>query len=104
MKWWRESAVWCGMSWCDFKCFVVWIYKIQCSEQFALSVLCSVQCNAVQYCLSVSRIQCTQCSVSVYSVGSVLQRLMQVVFRVAFVKHSVYRVESVPYIVNGVQC
>ena len=66
---WREITVWCGMSWCDFKCFVVWIYKIQCSEQFALSVLCSVQCNAVQYCLSVSMIQCTQCSVSVYSVG-----------------------------------
>ena len=26
VKWWREIAVWCGMSWCDFKCFVVyWI-------------------------------------------------------------------------------
>ena len=23
--WWREIVVWCGMSWCDFKCFVVWI-------------------------------------------------------------------------------
>ena len=54
---------------------------------------------SVQYCLCVSRIQCTQCSVSVYRVSSVLQRPMQVVFRVAFVKHSVYRVESVAYIV-----
>ena len=25
VKWWREIAVWCGMSWCNFKCFVVWI-------------------------------------------------------------------------------
>ena len=33
---------------------------------------------SVQYCLCVSRIQCTQCSV--YSVGSVLQRSMQVAF------------------------
>ena len=45
VKWWREIAVWCGMSWCDFKCFVVWVYKVQRSEQFALSVLCTVQCN-----------------------------------------------------------
>ena len=36
---------------------------------------------SVQYCLCVSRIQeCIQCSVSVYSVGSVTQRSMQVVF------------------------
>ena len=62
---------------------------------------------SVQYCLCVSRIQCTQYSVSVYSVGSVIQHSMQVVFRVAsvqFLKHSVYRVESVAYIVSGVQC
>ena len=25
MRWWHQIAVWCGMSWCDFKCFVVWI-------------------------------------------------------------------------------
>ena len=35
---------------------------------------------SVQYCLCVSRIQCTQCSASVYSVSSVLQRSMQVAF------------------------
>ena len=59
VKWWREIAVWSGMPWCDFKCFVVWIYIKLCVAFRALSVLCSVQCN-------VSRIQCTQCSVSVY--------------------------------------
>ena len=44
---WCEIAVWCGTLWCDFKCFVVWIYKlcIAGSEQFALSVLCCVLCN-----------------------------------------------------------
>ncbi len=80
--------------------------KVMCSVQSSLLFLYYVVFSvmSVQYCLCVSRIQCTQCSVSVYSVGSVLQRSMQVVFRVAFVKHSVYRVESVAYIVNGVQC
>ena len=45
--WWREIVVWCGMSWCDFKCFVVWIRSsyVKRSEQYALSVLRSVQCN-----------------------------------------------------------
>ena len=95
MKWWRETAVWCGMSWCDFKCFVVWI---------RLCVVFSVM--SVQYRLCVSRIQCTQCSVSVYRVGSAS---MQVVFRVYSISsvslaRSVYRVESVAYTVNGVQC
>ena len=71
MKWWREIAVWCGMSSCDFKCFVD---KVVCSVQSSLLflyyvVLCVM---SVQYCLCVSRIQCTQCSVSVYRVGSVL--------------------------------
>ena len=56
-----------------------------CSVQSSLlflyySVVFSVK--PVQYCLCVSRIQCTQCSVSVCSVGSVLKRSMQVVFRV----------------------
>ena len=75
--------------------------SVQSSLLFLYYVVFNVM--SVQYCLCVSRIQCTQCSVSVYSVGSVLQRSMQVVFRVAFVKHSVYMVESVAYIVNGVQ-
>ena len=38
MKWWREIAVWCGML-CDFKCFVVWIYKVMCSVQSSLLFL-----------------------------------------------------------------
>ena len=47
VKGWREIAVWCEMSWCDFKCFVVWIRSsyVKRSEQYALSVLRSVQCN-----------------------------------------------------------
>ena len=79
--------------------------NVQSSLLFLYYVVFSVM--SVQYCLCVSRIQCTQCSVSVYSVGSVLQRSMQVVFRVAsvqFLKHSVYRAEYVAYIVYGVQC
>ena len=74
MKLWRESAVWCGMSWCDFKCFVVWIYKVMSSVQSSLLFLYYVVFSvmSVQYSLCVSRIQCTQCSVSVHSVGSVL--------------------------------
>ena len=36
VKWWREIAAWCGMSWCDFKCFVVWIDKVMCSVQSSL--------------------------------------------------------------------
>ena len=84
MKWWREVVVWCGMSWCDFKCFVVWIYKVMCSVQSSLLFLYYVASSvmSVQYCLCVSRIQCTQCSVSVYSVGSFLKRSVQAVFRV----------------------
>jgi len=51
-----------------------------------LSLYCVVfSVMSVQYCLCVSRIQCTQCSVSVYRVGSVLKRSMQVVFRVSSV-------------------
>ena len=71
---WREITVWCGMSWCNFKCFVVWIYKVMCSVQSSLLFLYYVVFSvmSVQYCLCVSRIQCTQCSVSVHSVGSVL--------------------------------
>ena len=72
VKWWREISVWCGMSWCDFKCFVVWIYKVMCSVQSSLLFLYYVVFSvmSVQYCLCVSRIQCTQ--YSVYRVGSVL--------------------------------
>ena len=72
VKWWREISVWCGMSWCDFKCFVVWIYKVMCSVQSSLLFLYYVVLSvmSVQYCLCVSRIQCTQ--YSVYKVGSVL--------------------------------
>ena len=66
VKWWREMSVWCGMSWCDFSCFVVWIYKFMCSVQSSLRFLYYVVFSvmSVQYCLCVSRIQCTQCSVS----------------------------------------
>ena len=81
MKWWCEIApVWCEMSWCDFKYFVVWIYTVMCSVQSCLLFLYYVVFSvmSVQYCLCVSRNQCTQCSVSVYSVGSV--RSMQVMF------------------------
>ena len=59
------------MSWCDFKCFVVWIYKVMCSVQSSLLFLYYVVFSvmSVQYCSCVSRIQCTQCSMPVYSVG-----------------------------------
>ena len=68
VKWWREIAVWCGMPWCDFLCFVIWIYKVMCSVRSSLLFLYYVVFSvmSVQYCLCVSRIQCTQCSVSVY--------------------------------------
>ena len=64
--------------------------SVQSSLLFLYYVVFSVM--SVQHCLCISRIQCTQWSVSVYSVGSVLQRSMQVVFRVissGFFKHSV---------------
>ena len=54
--------------------------SVQSSLLFLYYVVFSVM--SVQYCLCVSRIQCTQCSVPVYWVGSVLQRSMQVVSRV----------------------
>ena len=73
----------CGveMSWCGFKCFVVWIYKVMCSVQSSLLFLYYVVFSvmSVQYCLCVSRIASVQ-----------------------FLKRSV--VESVAYIVSGVQC
>ena len=80
MKWWREIAVWCGMSWCDFKCFCGMdkvMRSIQSSLLFLYYVVFSVM--SVQYCLCVSRIASVQ-----------------------FLKRSV--VESVAYIVSGVQC
>ena len=79
--------------------------RVQISLLFLYYVVFSVM--SVQYCLCVSRFQCTQCSVSVYSVGSVLQRSMQAVFRVLQHQFSflgVQSVESVAYIVNGVHC
>ena len=78
----------CGMD--KFMC------SVQSSLLFLYYVVFSVM--SVQYCLCVSRIQCTQCSLSVYSVGSESMASVQ------FLKRSVYRVESVAYIVNGVQC
>ena len=50
---WREITVWCGMSWCNFKCFVVWIYKVMCSVQSSLLFLYCVvfSVTSVQYCL-----------------------------------------------------
>ena len=63
------------MPWCDFKCFVVWIYIKLCVAFRALSVLCSVQCN-------VSRIQCThvQCQ-------STERRLGSIAFNASSVQH-----------------
>ena len=53
---------------------VLWYGYIMCSVQssllFVYYVVFSVM--SVQYCLRVSTIQCTQCSLSVYRVGSVL--------------------------------
>ena len=48
--------------------------KVMCSVQSSLLFLYYVVFSvmSVRYCLCVSRIQCTQCSMSVYSVGSVL--------------------------------
>ena len=76
------------MSSCDFKCFVVGYGYVQRSEQFALFVLCSVQCNvsSVRFMsvgFSVHSVQCqsiasaqlygVQCKVvfRVYSISSV---------------------------------
>ncbi len=90
---WMDYRVWSGAEWCEeermvwnggvklprgVEChgviFVVWIYKVMCSVQssllFVYYVVFSVM--SVQYCLCVSTIQCTQCSLSVYRVGSVL--------------------------------
>ena len=68
MKWWREIAVWCGMSSCDFKCFVD---KVVCSVQSSLLflyyvVLCVM---SVQYCLYVS-VGFSVHSVQCQSIGS----------------------------------
>ena len=79
--------------------------SVQSSLLFLYYVVFSVM--SVRYCLYVSRIQCTQCSMSVYSVGSVIQRSMQVVFRVLQHQFSflgVQSIEFVAYIVNGVHC
>ena len=77
--------------------------SVQSSLLFLYYVVFSVM--SVQYCLCVSRIQCTQCSVSVYRVGSVLQRSMQVVLvSVQFLKYVQFIGQSVAYIVNGVRC
>ena len=77
--------------------------SVQSSLLFLYYVVFSVM--SVQYYLCVSRIQCTQCSVSVYRVGSVLQRSMQVVLvSVQFLKYVQFIGQSVAYIVNGVRC
>ena len=93
---WCEIAVWCRMSWCGFKCFVVWIRLCVAFR----AVLCSVQCNVSQFsivyvsvgfsvhsavqCQSIASaqfysVQCKQCSESIASVQ--------------FLKRSVFRVE-----------
>ena len=90
------------MSSCDFKCFLVWIRLC-----VALSVLRSVRCNVIQYCLCVSGIQCTQCSVSSQSIASAQfnPSSVQSHHQFSFLSvQSILRVESVAYIVNGVQC
>ena len=92
---WMDYRVWSGAEWCDeermvwnggvkLRCGVechgvilnvlIWIYKVMCSVRSSLLFLYYVVFSvmSVQYCLCVSRIQCTQCSVSVYCVGSVL--------------------------------
>ena len=62
---------------------------------------------SVQYCLCISKIQCP---VSVYSVSSArfysvqCKQCSEPIASVSFFKCSVCRVESVAYIVNGVQC
>ena len=60
MKWWREIAVWCGMSLCDFKCFVVWIYEVMCSVQSSLLFLYYVVFSTVYVSVgfSVHSVQC----------------------------------------------
>ena len=42
MKWWRETAVWCGMSWCDVFCGMD---KVCVAFRAVCSLLCSVHCN-----------------------------------------------------------
>ena len=68
----EERMVWNGgvkLPWCDYG-----MDKVMCSVQSSLLFLhyAVFSVMSVHYCLCVSRTQCTQCSVSVYSVGSVL--------------------------------
>ena len=92
---WMDYRVWSGAEWCGEEERMVWNggvklrcgvechgvilnvlwygyvrFSVQSSLLFLYYVVFSVM--SVLYCLCVSRIQCTQCSVSVYSIGSVL--------------------------------
>ena len=73
MKWWRETAVCCGMSWCDFKCFVVWI-RLCVAFRAVCSLCISVQCNVSSVLFmcpydSVYSVQCqSRASAQFYSV------------------------------------
>ena len=62
---------------------------------------------SVQYCLCVSRIYCIQCqcrSISSDRYIAFNASSVQSIASVQFLKRSVCRVQSVAYIVNGVQC
>ena len=48
VKWWREIAVWCGMSWSNFKCFVVWIRL--CVAFRAVCSFCIMLCSVLFMC------------------------------------------------------
>ena len=78
-----------------------------CSVQSSLLFLYYVEfgVKSVQYCLCVSWIQCTQCSMSVHSVGSVQCKQCSCSHhQISFLSvQSILRVESVAHIVNGVQ-
>ena len=92
---WMDYRVWSGAEWCGEEERMVWNggvklrcgvechgvilnvlwygyvrFSVQSSLLFLYYVVFSVM--SVLYCLCVSRIQCTQCSVSVFCVGSVL--------------------------------
>ena len=77
--------------WCDYG-----MDKVMCSVQSSLLFLyyAVFSVMSVQYCLCVSRIhaQCTQCSVSVYSVGS--SSVQSAIASVQFLKHVQGRVCS----------
>ena len=83
-----------------------YVCNVQSSLLFLYYVVVVFSVMSVQYCLCVSRIQCIQCqsisSAQFYSVHC--KQCSESIASVQFFKRSVYRVEFVAYIVNGVQC